>query len=100
MDPVRVIGVVAALGFALWSGFVFIGMSRVGDPTVSLPAVMIVVCLVAAVVIGLGPAKLAGGVAVALGVISGLAGVGTFAMAPAGFEMAGDVIWMASPPSP
>jgi hypothetical protein len=91
---VRIIGVVVALGFALWWGFVFVGMSLVGDPNVLLASVGIVVCLVAAVVIGLGPAKVAAVVAIALGVISGLAAVGTLAMAPAGLEAVGDTIWL------
>jgi hypothetical protein len=94
MRGARIIAAVAALGFAIWSGTVFIGMSRVGDPNVVLAAVVVGICLLAAVVIAIGPAKWAGGAAIALGMLSGLAGVGTFGMAEPGLEMALDVIWL------
>jgi hypothetical protein len=53
----RISAAVVALGFAVFSGFVFIGMSAVGDPNVVLAAVMIGLCLLAAAVIAIGPAK-------------------------------------------
>jgi hypothetical protein len=88
MDPVRVIGVAAALGFALFWGYVLAGMSETGDPNVLLAAVGIVVCLVAAVVIALGPAKLAAGVAIVLGALSGLGALPSIAYSPS------DGIWL------
>lgn len=94
----RIIAAVAALGFAGFSGFVFIGMSDVGDPNVVLAAVMVGFCLLAAAVIAIGPAKWAAGVAIALGVISGLVAMGTLGTAAqrptSGLETALDGIWM------
>jgi hypothetical protein len=94
MRGARIIAAVAALAFALFAGVVFVGMSRVGDPNVVLASVVAVICLLAAVVIAIGPARWAGGVAIALGLLSGLAAAGTFGMAAPGFEMAFDVIWL------
>ena len=90
----RIIAAVAALSFALFAGVVFVGMSRAGDPNVVLTSVVAVICLLAAVVIAIGPAKWAGGIAIALGMLSGLAAVGTFGMAEPGFERAFDVTWL------
>ena len=88
----RIIAAVAALGLAVFSGFVFSGMSEVGDPNVVLAAVMIGVSLLAAAVSAIGPAKWAAGVAIALGMLSGLALVGT--LAAVGLENALDLIWL------
>ena len=94
MRGVRAIAAVAALSFALFAGVVFVGLSRVGDPNVVLASVVTGICLLAAVVIAIGPATWAGGVAIALGTLSGLAAVGTFGMAEPGFERAFDVTWL------
>ena len=90
----RIIATVVALGVAVFSGFVFIGMSEVGDPNVVLAAVVLGLSLLAAAVIAIGPAKWAAGLAIALGVISGLGAIGTLATVPSGPEMALDVIWL------
>lgn len=90
----RIMAAVVALGFAVFSGTVFIGMSEAGDPTASLAAAMVGICLLAASVIAIGPAKWAAGVAIALGVITGLAAVGTVASVPFSLEAVLDVTWL------
>ena len=90
----RISAAVAALGFAVFSGLVYIGMSEAGDPNVVLAAVMVGVCLMVAAVIAIGPAKWAAGVAIALGVTSGLAAVGIPASVPFNPEVAIDLTWL------
>jgi hypothetical protein len=85
MQGVRIVAVAAALGFAIFWGYVIVG----GDPTsATVAAVGAVVCVAAAGVLAIGRAKQAARVAIGLGIASGLVAL------PSGALYAFDGYWL------